>query len=118
MRVLLDTCVYGGVLPALIAADHDVIWTGQWDEDPGDVEILNFAHRERRILVTLDKDFGELAIVQSIPHSGIVRLVDLSAKQQAAKCLSVLERYGEELVLGAIVTVELNRVRIRPPNTR
>ena len=116
MKVLLDTCVWGGTLPRLIANGHDVIWTGEWIEDPGDLEILAFAHREGRVLVTLDKDFGELAIVQGIPHSGIIRLVNVRAKQQASVCSQILDQYGAELVLGAIATVEMNRVRIRPPD--
>ncbi|MFW6147662.1 MAG: DUF5615 family PIN-like protein [Thermodesulfobacteriota bacterium] len=33
-----------------------------WPEDPGDEEILARAHNKECILVTLDKDFGELAI--------------------------------------------------------
>jgi predicted nuclease of predicted toxin-antitoxin system len=37
-----------------------------WAKDPGDEEILTQAHREGRVLVTLDKDFGELAVVQLI----------------------------------------------------
>jgi hypothetical protein len=45
------------------SAGHDVVWAGEWHEDPGDEEILERAHVEGRILVTLDKDFGELAIV-------------------------------------------------------
>lgn len=49
------------------------------------------------VLVTLDKDFGELAIVKGLPHSGIVRLVDLRAEEQGHACVDVLARYGEEL---------------------
>ena len=97
---------------------HDVVWTGTWPSDPGDEEILAYAHRERRILVTLDKDFGELAVVHKMPHSGIIRLVNLSARRQAAVCLHVLERYGSMLQSGAIVTAELDRVRIRPPDAQ
>ena len=78
MKVLLDTCVWGGVQQALSAAGHDVIWTGDWDEDPGDDEILAYAHSEGRVLVTLDKDFGTLAFRDGRPHSGILRLVNLS----------------------------------------
>lgn len=51
--------------------------------DPGDEEILRLALTEKRILVTLDKDFGELAIVKGMPHCGIIRLVNISAKKQA-----------------------------------
>ena len=55
-------------------------WAGEWPQDPGDEEILRRAHQESRVLVTLDKDFGELAIVRGQVHSGIVRLVALSAQ--------------------------------------
>ena len=92
-----------------------MVWAGDWPEDPGDEEILAQAHLEGRVLVTLDKDFGELAIVRRMPHSGVVRLVNLSARRQAAVCLHVLNLYGEELQAGAIVTAETDRVRIRPP---
>ncbi len=114
MKVLLDTCVWGGVKSSLEAASYDVVWSGEWDADPGDEEILAMAYRDGRILITLDKDFGELAIVKGTPHCGIVRLVNLSGQQQGAVCLQVLELYGDELMAGAIVTAELKRVRIRP----
>ncbi len=114
MKLLLDTCVWNGVCSELENAGHDVIWAGDWEADPGDTAILERAHKEGRTLITLDKDFGELAIVRRLPHSGIVRLVDLSLKAQAKVCLRVLETYGNELEAGAIVTAQLERVRIRP----
>jgi predicted nuclease of predicted toxin-antitoxin system len=76
MKLLLDSCVWGGVRPELAAAGHDVSAASDWERDPGDEEILHRAHRERRILITLDKDFGELAIAQGKPHSGILRIVN------------------------------------------
>lgn len=114
MKLLLDTCVSGGAVEALKAAGHDVIWAGEWPTDPGDEEILVLAHQEGRTLITLDKDFGELAVVRGHAHAGIIRLVILSAAQQAPACLMVLNRYGTELQSGAIVTVEPGRVRVRP----
>lgn len=116
MKLLLDTCVWGGVRTELVAAGYDVVWTGDWSEDPGDEEILATAYSESRILITLDKDFGELAIVRGTAHCGILRLVNLSTRQQATVSLRVLELYGNELASGAIVTAELGRVRIRPPD--
>lgn len=97
-----------------MAAGHDAVWAGDWAEDPGDAEILARSHAEGRILVTLDKGFGELAILHQQPHSGILRLVNWAARQQAQVCMRVLDSYGEELQGGAIVTAELGRVRIRP----
>ena len=102
-------------MPPLKAAGHDVVWAGEWPDDPGDDEILAQAYQEGRILVTLDKDFGELAVVREQSHAGIIRLVVLSASQQAVSCLMVLNRYEAELQSGAIVTVEHGRIRVRPP---
>ena len=116
MKVLLDTCVWGGAVTELRRAGHDVIWVGDWPEDPGDEEILETARSEERILVTLDKDFGELAVVHNKPHCGIIRLVNLGAMEQGAVCMRVLGRYGEDLLKGAIVTAEWGRFRIRPPS--
>jgi len=81
---------------------------------PRDEEILRHAHQESRVLVTLDKDFGELAIVRGQVHCGIVRLVALSTRQQTDSCLAVLATSGVELQKGALVTVEISRVRVRP----
>ena len=116
MKLLLDTCVWGGAKKTLESFGHDVVWTGDWSKDPGDEEILATANNEGRILVTLDKDFGEIAIVKGKPHSGILRLVNLSANQQGIVCLRVIEAYGQVLQSGAIVTVEPGRIRIRPPD--
>jgi predicted nuclease of predicted toxin-antitoxin system len=88
-----------------------VVWAGDWPSDPGDEEILDRAHQEARVLITLDKDFGELAIVRGHPH----RLVGLSTAQQASISVTVLAKYGRELEAGAIITVEAARVRVRPP---
>jgi len=53
LKLLLDTCVWGGARTVLQSAGHDVVWTGAWAEDPGDEQILAYAHAENRVLVTL-----------------------------------------------------------------
>ena len=116
MKVLLDSCVWGLAKAELQTAGHDVSWTGDLSQDPGDEEILAQAYREQRVLVTLDKDFGELAIRHSLPHCGIMRLVNIPARQQGAVCQQMLLQYGDELTRAAIITVEAGRVRIRPPD--
>jgi len=60
VKVLLDTCVWGKAKDEVSRAGHDTEWAGDWDHDPGDDEILRLAHAQKRVLVTLDKDFGEL----------------------------------------------------------
>ena len=113
MRLLPDTCIWGGAVSELAATGYDIVWAGDWQRDPGDDEILAVAYDEQRILVTLDKDFGELAIVHERPHRGILRIVGFSARQQASACRRALSAHGTELAAGAIVTVEPGRLRIR-----
>jgi predicted nuclease of predicted toxin-antitoxin system len=115
VKVLLDTCVWGGARATLVAAGHDVVWAGEWPSDPGDEEILASAHADGRVLVTLDKDFGELAVARGHPHSGIVRLVGFRAAEQGPACVKVLEVHGADLQRGAIITAEPGRLHIREP---
>jgi predicted nuclease of predicted toxin-antitoxin system len=111
--IFLDSCVWGGALTVLRDLGHDVVWSGEWPQDPGDSAILAAAYSERRILITLDKDFGELAIVKGLPHSGIVRLTGFRTAQMAIAIHYVVTRYQHELLAGAIITVDPERIRIR-----
>lgn len=113
MKLLIDACVWGPACDVLRAAGHDVVYVGDWPEDPGDADILRRAQQEGRVLVTLDKDFGALAVLARQAHAGIVRLVDIGAREQAQACLRALARVGPELAAGAIVTVEPGRFRVR-----
>ncbi len=115
MKLLFDTCVWAGERDGVVNAGHDAVWATDWGKDPGDEDILARAFREKRILITLDKDFGELAIIKNMPHCGILRLVNIRAAQQMVVCLKVLDRYGKDLKEGAIITAYKDRVRIRPP---
>ena len=115
MKVLLDSCVWGPAAEELARAGHSVTWVGDWVSDPGDEAVLRFAVETRSIPVTLDKDFGELAIVRGQHHAGIERLAGISARRQATACIAALNRYGDLLVRGAIVTVEPGRIRIKVP---
>jgi len=117
LKLLLDGCVWSGAVRELVAAGHDVVWSGDWPEDPGDEEVLARAHAEERALVTLDKDFGELAVLRRSPHHGILRLVGWSARQQGKVCSDVIARHGDELLAGAIITAEPGRIRIRAPRS-
>lgn len=113
MRILLDSCVWGGAKSFLADMDFDVTWVGDMERDPGDLEILETAFRENRILVTLDKDFGELAIIRKIPHHGIIRLVGFRAREQAPICAEAVKKYYELLMNGGIVTMQPGRARIK-----
>jgi predicted nuclease of predicted toxin-antitoxin system len=102
---------------ALLGGGHEVEHVGDWPADPGDAAILAHAAERRTIVITLDKDFGELAIVRGVPHCGIIRLVDIRAADHGPTSALVLRRYGAELLQGTIITVEPTRTRVRPPDS-
>ncbi len=114
MKLLLDSCLWGGTKVELEAAGHDVVFAREWPEDPGDEEILARAHRDGRVLVTLDRDFGELAVAQKAPHAGIVRLVKIPYRDHARLIMQAVNANAAALAGGAIVTVSAGRMRIRP----
>ncbi|MCB0260876.1 MAG: DUF5615 family PIN-like protein [Calditrichaeota bacterium] len=113
MKVLLDTCIWPGMIEELAKAGHDVTWAGNWPSDPGDEQILEIAYNEERVLITLDKDFGELAILQGKSHRGIIRIVNFSVRAQGQISLFILKKYHDQLQNRAIITVDPNKVRIR-----
>ncbi|HEX8324234.1 MAG TPA: DUF5615 family PIN-like protein [Tepidisphaeraceae bacterium] len=114
--MLLDSCVAGAAAAVVRAAGHDVIWIGDWQADPGDNRILQFAAENERVVVTIDKDFGELVIVQGILHVGLIRLIDFRAAAQGPAIVRLLAVYATELAAASIITAEPWRVRVRPSN--
>ena len=74
MKVLLDTCVWGGARSVLETAGHNVVWTGDWPQDPGDEEILaRHADRERSAWARYTADE---ALRKKLQDAGITRVTD------------------------------------------
>jgi len=115
LKALLDNCLSPLARQHLEAAGHDVVWAGDWSDDPGDEAILARAHEQGRVPVTWDKDFGELGVLRKMQHWGIVRLVNFRASQQGTLLVEILSHHGEALARGAIITAEPGRIRIRGP---
>lgn len=114
MKVLLDSCIAGTAAAVVRQHGHDVVWTGDEAIDPGDQEILRRSALEMRVLVTIDKDFGELVVAQGMPHAGLIRLVGFRAGDQGLAIVNLLATYASELTANAVLTAEQWRVRVRP----
>ena len=114
MRFLLDQNFDRRVVPVLHELGHDVTVVAV-DYPPGipDPEVIAIAHREGRIILTNDRDFGELAIRDRIPHAGIlyfrVRTATFEARRD--RLLAVLTEYADQL--HHFLVVEGSRVRIQ-----
>ena len=86
--------------------------------DPGDRALLEWAAKEKRILITIDTDFGQLIYTDHVEHAGLIRLPDVPSRARQPILADVLMRYGAELENVAIITVRGGRIRIsRGPST-
>lgn len=92
---------------------HDVLLAIDVDPRAPDEALLDLARQEGRVLVTEDKDFGELVFVHRVPHPSIVRFVEMRVEDQVAAMQELLDRYLEEMQRGALIVVTRGRIRIR-----
>ena len=114
MKFLLDVCVSSRSLEAfLVGKGHDVISALAIDPRASDERLLAFALQDDRVLVTEDKDFGELVFLWRLPNGPIVRLVELTVDEQVAAMGELLEHHAADLTGSVIVTVSRGRIRIR-----
>lgn len=111
--LLLDSCVWGGALSELQTWGWDVAWGPADNPDPGDEQVLAWAQRTGRVLVTLDKDFGELVHNRGLAHAGILRLQRAAPRDQAALIARVVTSHAHVLEARAIVVATPDRVRVR-----
>ena len=115
MRFLADENFPGSAVAYLRAAGNDVVWIREIASGSADEVVLARAAREERILLTFDKDFGELAWRASLPlASGIVLFrLPMPAAHNAGSILAA--RIGERADwAGHFSVIEPGRVRMRP----
>lgn len=115
MNFLLDVNASGAVARWLIGRGHNVAQVGQKDPRISDDEILSWAVREHRIIVTTDNDFEEMIWRQGKSHCGILRLENLPRSQRIVLLHDVLDRHSKDLESGAIVVALSRKFRIRRP---
>ena len=72
MRFIADEGVDRSLVMFLRHDDHDVFYFAETDCGTEDEAILTLAKAENRILITRDKDFGELVYRMKRLHSGII----------------------------------------------
>ncbi|MGD9507837.1 MAG: DUF5615 family PIN-like protein [Geminicoccaceae bacterium] len=112
MRFLVDTCAGRLLAEWLRAEGHDVVRVTDSGADPGDSAVLRRAVGEGRILVTMDKDFGMLIHRDRMRHAGIIRLPHTTVAERIDLVRTILHRFTEADLDGALLTVRGTRIRI------
>ena len=116
MRFLVDRCAGRRLAEWLRSNGHDALEAQTIGPDPGDQALLELAASENRVLITIDKDFGELIYLHRISHAGLIRLPDVRMARRIEIIAEIIDYYGREVEEHAVITVHGNHVRIsRPP---
>jgi predicted nuclease of predicted toxin-antitoxin system len=117
MRLLADECVDGRLVAGLRGAGHDVVAVRQASRGAGDRLVIEMARREGRVLITEDKDFGDLVFRHGLGVPGLVllRYVQSDVRAVLERLLAVVDRHRDELHdLHVVVTAKRARLRRLP----
>ena len=117
MRWLADECVAAPLVARLREAGLDVTYMAEIAPAATDPEAIARAHHEGRLLLTEDKDFGELVFRWNSPVPGVV-LLRIDPEKNLLKWVrlkAVIETFGER-IYGRYTVVEATRFRSRPLN--
>ena len=116
MKLLLDQGLPRSAAALLCATGIDAIHVADIGfSQAEDAEIIQRAKEENYVVVTLDADFHTLlALDEAISPSVIrIRIERLRAKALTDLLLTVIAECRNDLVKGAAITVEVNRMRVR-----
>lgn len=114
MNLLADEGVDRAVVERLRQDGHAVHYVAELSPSVGDEEVLRQANVRGALLVTADKDFGELVFRLGRVHSGVllVRLAGLANATKAEIVAEVCRERPSEL-LGAFSIISPGQLRIR-----
>lgn len=96
MKFLIDVGVGKSVDTWLRENGHDVVSARDIDSRARDQDILQLAGREDRMIITMDKDFGELVYSSGLAHSGILilRLDDATSEEKVNVVKTILNEFA------------------------
>jgi predicted nuclease of predicted toxin-antitoxin system len=118
VQLLLDENIPGTVIAELRKRGHDVLSVKDSLRGADDISILARAQAEPRVVVTQDKDFGELAFRTGLPSGCGVILLRLAGNDPDAdnrRIVALVESRTDWSGVFAVATEKRVRVRSLPP---
>jgi predicted nuclease of predicted toxin-antitoxin system len=114
LKFLADECCDTGLVASLREDGHDVLYVVERKSGVSDDEVLLDAYKEGRILLTEDKDFGELVYRLKKPSRGIILIrIDVEERHMKwAQLKKLIENYKERLP-GHFVVIDTQKFRFR-----
>ena len=105
MKIVADENIDKEIVDRLRADGHDVLYVAEAEPGIDDQTVLGRSLQADRVLLTADKDFGDLVFRQRLLHSGVllVRLAGVRPELKAGLVAATFEHHGEELGAGFAV---------------
>jgi predicted nuclease of predicted toxin-antitoxin system len=112
MKFLADAHIGRGIVNYVTSLGHDILHAEVLEPRLPDSEILRLASEQERIVLTADKDFGELVFRRLFPCHGVI-LLRLSAPSERER-LSLFIQYWpvvEQHAVGHFIVLTDKQVR-------
>jgi predicted nuclease of predicted toxin-antitoxin system len=112
---MVDECVAKVIVQELRTAGHDVLYAAEISPNVADTEIVARCRADTRLLLTEDKDFGDLVFRQRLSIPGLV-LLRIDAEKNELKWMrlnAAIVHFGSALTRRYTV-IEASRFRSRP----
>lgn len=114
MNFLADESIDRQIVDALREDDHAVLYVTEMNPGISDDEVLDKAKKRSAILITADKDFGELVFRQQRITKGVVlvRLAGLLPSKKAEIASTMIKKHLDA-IQNAFSVISPNTIRIR-----
>jgi len=115
MKFLADENVERPIVEVLRALGHDVLYASEMSRGEDDDRLLRLTNRERRVLITSDKDFGELVYLRGQVATGILLLRFRTERSSVkAALVETFLRSAASRLVGHFTVLSESGARIRP----
>jgi len=114
MKFLADEGIDRSIVTGLRKMDFDVFYVVESTRSVDDEVLLSIAFDENRILITRDKDFGELVFRLNKAHAGVilVRLEGFTTQERGDTVCGLIGKYQDQLS-NAFSVIQKGIIRIR-----
>ncbi len=112
MKLLIDENAPRTLVEYLRDEKYDLLWIREYQRGLADDEIVSLSSVEGRIIITFDKDFGELVYRKNMNPPGVIllRIVDNILCQ---KKLSMFLKTYKNKIEGYFSVLTVKKIRVR-----
>lgn len=113
MKFIVDECTGPTVAKWLASEGHNILSISPDRKGISDKEILKIAVSEERILITNDKDFGELIFKNRQSHCGVIflRLTDETSRNKVLVLKNLTQNHQQIIEKGHFVVMPEKSIR-------